>query len=110
MLSQHLLSIATWLPILGGVAVLATGGDRNADLALRLGLGFAVAAFLATIPLYIGFDARTHEMQFGENYPWIEAFNIRYRLGIDGISLLLILVPRFSPLVVGEIVGRVSSS
>ncbi|OGI47504.1 MAG: NADH-quinone oxidoreductase subunit M [Candidatus Muproteobacteria bacterium RIFCSPHIGHO2_01_FULL_65_16] len=100
MLSQHLLSIATWLPILGGVAVLATGGDRNANLARRLGLGFAVAAFLATIPLYIGFDARTHEMQFGENYPWIEAFNIRYRLGIDGISLLLILLTSFSTVLV----------
>src|SRR3990172_8292805 len=100
MLSQHLLSIATWLPILGGVAVLPTGGDRNATPARRLGLGFAVAAFLATIPLYIGFDARTHEMQFGENYPWLAAFHIRYRLGIDGISLLLILLTSFSTVLV----------
>jgi len=100
MLSQHLLSIATWLPIIGGVAVLATGGDRNANLARRLGLGFAVAAFLATIPLYTGFDARTHAMQFGEDYPWIDAFHIRYRLGIDGISLLLILLTSFSTVLV----------
>src|SRR3990172_4002099 len=100
MLSQHLLSIATWLPILGGVAVLPTGGDRNATPARRLGLGVAVLTFLVTLPLYTGFNAGTHAMQFVEDFVWIEAFNIRYRLGIDGISLLLILLTSFSTVLV----------
>jgi NADH-quinone oxidoreductase subunit M len=94
------LSIAVWLPIVGGVAVLATGDDRNAVLARRLALAFAVLSFIVTIPLYLGFDTKTHEMQFVENYPWVDAFRIRYYLGIDGISLLLVLLTSFSTVLV----------
>ncbi len=100
MLAEHILSLATWLPIFGGVAVLATGGDRNADYARQLSLVVAVLALLVTLPLYTGFNAGTHAMQFVEDYAWIEAFNIRYRLGIDGISLWLILLTSFSTVLV----------
>ncbi len=100
MLENHLLSLVVFLPIAGAVAVLATGGDRNAHIARRLSLGVAVATFVATISLYGGFDTRTHAMQFVEDYHWIEAFNIHYHLGIDGISLLLILLTSFSTVVV----------
>ncbi len=100
MLAEHILSLATWLPILGGVAVLATGSDRNADYARQLSLVVAVLTLLVTLPLYTGFNAGTHAMQFVEDYVWIEAFNIRYRLGVDGISLLLILLTSFSTVLV----------
>ena len=100
MLAEHVLSLATWLPIFGGIAVLVTGGDRNADYARQLSLGVAVLTFLVTLPLYTGFNAGTHAMQFVEDFVWIEAFNIRYRLGIDGISLLLILLTSFSTVLV----------
>jgi NADH-quinone oxidoreductase subunit M len=100
MIRDYLLSIVVWLPILGGVAVLATGDDRNAPLARRLALAFSVLAFLATLPLYLWFDPATAKMQFVENYAWVEAFKIRYQLGIDGISLLLILLTSFSTLLV----------
>ncbi len=100
MIGAHLLSIAVWLPIVGGVAVLATGGDNNAVLARRLALVFALLSFAATIPLYVYFDKNAYPMQFVENYPWVDAFHIRYYLGIDGISLLLILLTSFSTVLV----------
>jgi NADH-quinone oxidoreductase subunit M len=100
MLAEHVLSLATWLPIFGGIAVLTTGSDRNADYARQLSLVVAVLTFLVTLPLYTGFNSATHAMQFVEDYAWIEAFNIRYRLGIDGISLLLILLTSFSTMLV----------
>ncbi|MFL6650096.1 MAG: NADH-quinone oxidoreductase subunit M [Sulfurifustaceae bacterium] len=96
----HWLSVAIWLPIVGGVAVLATGGDARATIARPIALVFAVLTFAATIPLYLGFDTSTPEMQFVENTPWVDAFGIRYHLGIDGISLLLILLTSFSTVLV----------
>ncbi|GIK25275.1 MAG: NADH-quinone oxidoreductase subunit M [Rhodocyclales bacterium] len=96
-----LLSLAIWLPIVGGLLVLATGSDRNAGLARPLALVVAVAGFLVTIPLYTGFDNGTSAMQFEELRPWIQRFNINYQLGVDGISVLFILLNSFiTPLVV----------
>ncbi len=95
-----LLSLAIWLPIVGGVAVLATGGDRNATIARRLGLLVALAALAVTLPLYTGLDARNPAMQFVELRDWIPTLNIRYHLGVDGISVLLILLTSFSTVLV----------
>ncbi|OQY71311.1 MAG: NADH-quinone oxidoreductase subunit M [Rhodocyclaceae bacterium UTPRO2] len=96
-----LLSLAIWLPIAGGLLVLATGSDRNAGLARLLALVVAAAGFLVTLPLYIGFDATTSAMQFTELRSWIPRFNIHYQLGVDGISVLFILLNSFfTPLVV----------
>ena len=100
MFETHLLSIAIWLPIVGGVVVAATGGDANAGRARGLALLFAVLTFVATIPLYLKFNVATAAMQFVEDYAWVDAFRIRYRLGIDGISLLLILLTSFSTVLV----------
>ncbi len=96
-----LLSIAIWLPIVGGLLVLATGPDRNAGQARLIALIVAVAGFLVTLPLYIGFDVTTSDMQFTELLPWVPRFNIHYQLGVDGISVLFILLNSFiTPLVV----------
>jgi NADH-quinone oxidoreductase subunit M len=100
MVEAHLLSTAIWLPILGGVAVLATGGDANARVARGVALIFALLSFAATIPLYLKFNVATPAMQMVEDYPWVDAFGIRYRLGIDGLSLLLILLTSFSTVLV----------
>jgi len=100
MFANSALSLAIWLPIVGGIAVLATGDDRNATIARRLSLIVAIASFLATLPLYFGFDIRTAAMQFVEHRVWIPAFNIDYYLGVDGISLLLVLLTSFSTLLV----------
>ena len=100
MLTQNLLSVVVWLPILGGVAVLATGSDARAPLARWLSLAIAVLTFVATIPLYTGFDMRSTAMQFVELRDWIPAFNIHYHLGVDGISLLLVLLTSFTSILV----------
>jgi NADH-quinone oxidoreductase subunit M len=98
--SNTVLSTVIWLPILAGIAVLFTGSDRNASVARWLALTGAVAGFLVALPLYARFDATTQGMQFVELTPWIESFNINYHLGIDGISLLLILMNTFTTVLV----------
>ena len=98
-MSLPLLSIAVWLPIVGGIAVAAMGETRAAA-ARSLALAVAILTFAVTVPLYTGFNAHTHAMQFVEDAVWIEAFKIHYRLGIDGISLLLILLTSFSTVLV----------
>ena len=95
-----LLSTVIWLPILVGVFVLFTGSDRNAGFARWLALAGAVAGFIVALPLYVNFDPTTHGMQFIELTPWIESYKINYYLGIDGISLLLILMNTFTTVLV----------
>ncbi len=90
-----LLSLVIWVPILMGGLVLATGSDQNAVLARWLALAGAFAGFVVAIPLYTGFVLGTPAMQFVELVPWIPAFNIHYHLGVDGISMPLILLNSF---------------
>ena len=87
-----LLTLVIWVPIVAGVLVLATGSDKNAWLARWLALLGALAGFIVSIPLYTGFVIGTSEMQFVELLPWIPAFNIHYHLGVDGISMPLVLL------------------
>jgi NADH-quinone oxidoreductase subunit M len=89
------LSLAIWVPIAAGLLVLAVGGDQRAPLQRWIALAGAIVGFLVTIPLYTSFDASTASMQFVELAPWIEAFNIHYHLGVDGISVLFILLNSF---------------
>ncbi len=98
--NSTLLSLVIWLPILAGVAVLATGNDRNAGLARILALLGAIAGFLVSIPLYTGFNLNTADMQFVEMSPWVETFKIHYHLGVDGISVLFILLTSFTTVLV----------
>ncbi|MQM29278.1 MAG: NADH-quinone oxidoreductase subunit M [Candidatus Accumulibacter phosphatis] len=95
MLATPLLSLAIWVPILAGFVVLATGADRNAPLARMLALLGAIAGLLVTIPLYTGFDLNTPAMQFVELHSWIPRFNVNYHLGVDGISMLFVLLNSF---------------
>jgi len=95
-----LLSVVIWLPIVFGGLVLATGNDRNAGMARWLALFGALLGLLVALPLYTGFDRMTSAMQFVELKPWISQFNIHYHLGVDGISLLLVLLNCFFTLIV----------
>ena len=94
-----LLSILVWLPIVGGFALLAVG-ENNQPLVRKLALAIALLTFLLSIPLYTGFDASTSAMQFVEKHPWISSFNIHYHLGVDGISMPLILLTTFTTVLV----------
>ena len=95
-----LLSLAVWVPILGGVVVLSVGQERQANLAKMIALLISVATFIITIPLYTQFDVSTFQMQFVEQHAWIPAFNVNYSLGVDGISMPLILLTSFTTVLV----------
>ena len=95
-----LLSLAIWVPIFSGLVVLLTGSDRNSPLARMLALLGAVAGLLVTLPLYSGFDLTTPAMQFVELSPWIRRFNINYHLGVDGISMLFVILNSFITIIV----------
>ena len=100
MSGMPLLSYAIWVPIFAGIAVLLTGSDRNAPLARMLALAGAIAGLLVTLPLYTGFDLTTPQMQFVELVPWIPRFNINYALGVDGISMLFVILNSFITVIV----------
>jgi len=95
-----LLSLAIWIPILAGLAVFALGGDRRAPVQRWVALAGAVAGFLVTIPLYTGFDVQDPGFQFVIKQIWIERFNIHYHLGVDGISVLFVLLNSFITILV----------
>ena len=96
-----ILSLTIWVPIVAGLLVLALGNDdRRADGTRALALVGAVLGLAVAIPLWTGFDAGTHAMQFVERTPWIPAFNIHYHLGVDGISMPLVLLNSFTTVLV----------
>ena len=97
-----ILSALVWLPILAGIAVLALGsGEAGARRGKLVSLVASTVVFILSLPLYFGFDVTTAEMQFVERVSWIERFNVYYHLGLDGISLpLVLLTTLLTPLVV----------
>lgn len=99
-LQSSLLSILIWLPVAGAVAALATGGDKNANAARIIASIVAVLNLLLCIPLYLGFDSSSYAMQFQEDHLWIDAYQIHYAIGVDGISLAMIILTNFTGLLV----------
>jgi NADH-quinone oxidoreductase subunit M len=89
-----ILSATIWLPIIGGIAVLASG-DKAPNVSKWTALAFALLTFLVSLPLWFGFDITTAQMQFVERAAWIPSFQIEYYLGVDGISMPLILLTTF---------------
>lgn len=88
------LTLVIWLPIIGGLAVIANG-DENAEQTKRIALGVAAATFVASLPLWLLFEPGTAAMQFVERAAWIPAIKVEYYLGVDGISMPLILLTTF---------------
>ncbi|ELK81944.1 NADH-quinone oxidoreductase subunit M [Neisseria meningitidis] len=100
MFSNYLLSLAIWIPIAAGVLVLATGSDSRAPFARVLAFMGALAGFLVTLPLFTGFDRLSGGYQFTEFHEWIPLLKINYALGVDGISVLFIILNAFITLLV----------
>jgi len=98
--NADLLSLAIWVPIVAGLLVLAAGGERNAPMQRWLSLAGALIGFAVTIPLYTGFDLHNPGMQFVQNLPWIARFDVNYHLGVDGISVLFVLLNSFITILV----------
>ncbi|MBI5909322.1 MAG: NADH-quinone oxidoreductase subunit M [Betaproteobacteria bacterium] len=94
MTSAPWLSLVIWIPILFGLVVLAFS-DRHAAQVRQISLIGALLGLAVSLPLYSGFNTQTSAMQFVELSPWIPRFNINYQLGVDGISVLFILLNSF---------------
>ncbi len=94
------LSLAIFVPIVAGILVLIMGSDERADFTRKLALFGSVISFLVTLPVYFGFDGSTAQMQFVEKAPWIDAFSATYHLGVDGISMWLVLLTSFITVIV----------
>ncbi len=95
-----LLSLVVWIPIIGGIIVLLSGDKGSADGARRLALIISLVTFVLSLGLYTGFDTTTASMQFVERFEWIGAYNIFYHLGVDGISMPLIILTTFTTVLV----------
>jgi NADH-quinone oxidoreductase subunit M len=91
---QYLLSVLIWLPIAAGLGVLALG-ERRIAAGRWLALAASLATLILTVPLWSQFDTGTAALQFVEKLPWIARFKAYYALGIDGISLPLIVLTAF---------------
>jgi len=96
---MELLSLLIWLPILGGALVILIGNDR-AETAKWLSVAISVVIFVMSLSLYTDFDSTTHLMQFEEKVSWISYFDINYHIGVDGISMPLIILTTFSTILV----------
>ena len=97
---HYLLNILIWLPILGGLFVLLTGDDKNPSVSRYLSLFVVILSLVLCFFLVRGFDQSAIGMQFVQDVVWLSAFDLHYSLGIDGLSLLLVVLSVFTNLVV----------
>jgi len=98
MFGGHLLSVLIWLPVIGGVAALGLG-DRPTH-AKWLALAVSALALLLSVPLWEMFQTGTAAMQFVERAPWISTIHAEYYIGVDGISMPLILLTTFTTVLI----------
>ena len=87
-MSFPILSLTIWLPIVAGILIIATGNSS----ARKFAMAASILTFLVSLPLYFGFDTTTASMQFTENVAWLPSFDVNYAIGVDGISMPLIIL------------------
>ncbi len=92
-LQSHLLSVLIFLPLFGAAWLMLF--QCNEASSRRIALTTTLLTFLLSIPLWVGFDSTTPAFQFEEFSPWFEGYKINYHLGIDGISLFMVLLTTF---------------
>ena len=88
------LTLVIWLPIVGGIAVIASG-DKSSELSKWIALAISVLTFVVSLPLWFNFDPSSADLQFVERAQWVPSLKIEYFLGVDGISMPLILLTTF---------------
>ncbi|KAA0441696.1 MAG: NADH-quinone oxidoreductase subunit M [Candidatus Thioglobus sp.] len=98
-MQNTLLSLLIWLPILSGAGIILVGNGRD-NTARWLSLAVSILVFVLSLSLWSGFDSSTHLMQFVEKSSWITQLNINYHLGVDGISMPLIILTTFITILV----------
>lgn len=96
-----LLSLLIWVPILGAVVLLLFAPRDHQALAARwIALVTSLITIALCIPLVIGFDVNYDQMQFTEQLSWIAAYDVNYSVGVDGISMPMLLLTCFTNLIV----------
>jgi len=100
MQSAPLLSLLIWIPIVAGVIVLRSGSDRSAGRVRWLALLGAIAGLLPVIPLLAGFQNSVTTAQFVEHVKWLPEFGIGWHLGIDGVSLWLVVLTALTTVII----------
>jgi len=89
-----LLTAVTFFPLAGAVMLLFLPRAKEESLK-RAALVISLVEFVISLPLFIWFDEGAAGMQFAERVPWISEWGVSYSIGIDGISLLLVLLTTF---------------
>lgn len=97
---HHLLNILIGLPIVGALFVLGVGDDKHPNTARYLSLFTVILTLLLCIPLMSGFSIHSSSMQFIDDIEWLAPLGIHYALGVDGLSVLLIVLSIFTNLIV----------
>ena len=90
-LSYPIISLVTFLPVFGTIGLLLHV-RKNDELARWMALITTGVTFVVSLPLITHFDKTTHDMQFVEHASWIPAWNVNYTVGVDGISVLLVIL------------------
>ena len=91
---ENILSIVIFLPLAGGIALLFI--PKSSTIGIKIvALVASLASFVVSLPLFFQFDVSNPNMQFHEYYQWLPNLGISYQLGIDGISLFLVLLTTF---------------
>lgn len=99
---EHIiLNLLIWIPILGSILVLCVGDDkRNANRARFLALGISLISIGLCVPLWLDFSTTTAAMQYHDYLPWISAYGIYYNIGVDGISMPMVILSTLTTLLV----------
>ncbi|MCY4122975.1 MAG: Fe-S-binding domain-containing protein, partial [Acidobacteria bacterium] len=87
-----ILSLVVFFPAIAALFILFFVKKTDEDRVRWLANGAALIGFLISLPLWFAFDAAGPQFQFGERYEWIPSIGVEYNLGLDGISLLLVLM------------------
>jgi len=95
-----LLSLLIWTPVMGGLLVLLAGDDHAPHRTRFIALATSLITIVLCVPLYTHFDSNTFAFQFREHLTWISDYKINYELGVDGISIPLVILTVYTTLLV----------
>lgn len=95
-----ILSALIWLPLVGAIPVLALRGEKNESKARWLALLISIASLALCVLLLLKFNSNFPGMQFRETVSWIPVMHINYDVGVDGISLPLIILTCFTTFII----------
>jgi len=92
--NNFLLTYLIFTPLIGSLIILSVKNEKT-ELIKNLGLFFSIITFIVSLIIYFSFDSNNSDFQFIHKFKWIDGINVFYFVGIDGISLLLILLTTF---------------